>query len=59
MTMDLDKDQCLDYVFVKTAEMAPTSVRATAARLVGVHAAPHDRTLYPSDHFGVLTDLQL
>jgi len=52
--MDTDGDPgCLDYIWVRgTAAVA-------AARVVYDRPAVHDRTLYPSDHFGLVADLPI
>jgi endonuclease/exonuclease/phosphatase family metal-dependent hydrolase len=52
--MDTDGDPgCLDYIWVRgTAAVA-------AARVVYDRPAVHDRTLYPSDHFGLVADLTI
>jgi endonuclease/exonuclease/phosphatase family metal-dependent hydrolase len=43
----------LDYVFVNE------HVRVVECDLALEHAAPHDRTLYPSDHFGLAATLEV
>jgi endonuclease/exonuclease/phosphatase family metal-dependent hydrolase len=52
--MDTDGDPgCLDYVWVRGA------VRVTSARLVFDRPHPEDGTLYPSDHLGLSTHLEI
>jgi endonuclease/exonuclease/phosphatase family metal-dependent hydrolase len=52
--MDTDGDPgCLDYIWVRGAAAVP------AARVVYDRPAVHDRTLYPSDHFGLVADLEI
>jgi endonuclease/exonuclease/phosphatase family metal-dependent hydrolase len=53
-TMDTDGEpNCLDYIWLRGA------VRVRSARLVFDVHAPGDPTLYPSDHFGILAELDL
>ena len=53
-TMDTDGDpNCLDYIWLSGR------VRAVAARVACNDPAPHDPTLYPSDHFAILAQLSL
>jgi len=53
-TMDIDGDpNCLDYLWLGG------SARARAARLVFNDPAPRDPTLYPSDHFGILAEIDI
>jgi endonuclease/exonuclease/phosphatase family metal-dependent hydrolase len=52
--MDTDGDpDCLDYIWIRGA------VRAVAARIVFDRAAVGDPTLYPSDHFGLVAELEI
>lgn len=52
--MDTDGEPgCLDYVWVRGA------VQVTAARLVFDRAAIDDATLFPSDHLGILAQLEI
>lgn len=52
--MDTDGDpECLDYVWVRGA------VRVESARLVFDRPAPDDPTLFPSDHLGIATVLEI
>jgi endonuclease/exonuclease/phosphatase family metal-dependent hydrolase len=44
---------CLDYVWVRGA------VRVAGARLACDAPAPHDPTLYPSDHFAVVAEVDV
>lgn len=53
-TMDLDGDRgCLDYVWVRGP------VRVLAAHVAANEPPAHDPTIYPSDHFAVVADLEL
>ena len=53
-TMDLDGDRgCLDYVWVRGP------ARVVAAHVAANEPPPHDPTIYPSDHFAVVADLEL
>jgi endonuclease/exonuclease/phosphatase family metal-dependent hydrolase len=52
--MDTDGDPaCLDYIWVRGG------VRVKSAQVVFDRSDPHDPTLYPSDHFGLATHLEL
>jgi endonuclease/exonuclease/phosphatase family metal-dependent hydrolase len=52
--MDADGDPgCLDYIWLRGA------AAVSAARVVYDRPAVHDRTLYPSDHFGLVADLAI
>ena len=52
--MDTDGDpECLDYVWVRGV------ARVDSARLVFDRPAPDDPTLYPSDHLGIATVLEI
>ena len=52
--MDTDGDPgCLDYVWLRGA------VRVETARLVFDRPDPEDPTLYPSDHLGLATRLEI
>ena len=52
--MDTDGEpSCLDYIWLRGA------VRTSEARLVFDRPSPEDRTLYPSDHFGVAAHLEI
>jgi endonuclease/exonuclease/phosphatase family metal-dependent hydrolase len=52
--MDTDGEPgCLDYVWIRGA------VRAAAARLVFDRPAVGDPTLYPSDHVGIVSELEI
>ncbi|MEA2609573.1 MAG: hypothetical protein QOJ75_1816 [Chloroflexota bacterium] len=52
--MDTDGDPaCLDYIWVRGA------VRVTSARLAFDRPDPEDSTLYPSDHLGISTRLEI
>jgi len=52
--MDTDGEPgCLDYVWIRGA------VRVETARLVFDRPDPEDPTLYPSDHFGIATWLEI
>lgn len=51
-TFDPDPPGCLDYIFVRGA-------RVSECRLAFDRAHPHDPTLYPSDHLGLLARLSL
>lgn len=52
--MDGDGDPgCLDYIWVRGA------AAVSAARIAWDRPAVHDRTLYPSDHFGLVADLAI
>ncbi|MEE4194817.1 MAG: endonuclease/exonuclease/phosphatase family protein [Anaerolineae bacterium] len=42
----------IDYLFY-----APDALSVTACEKIGTKSAPHDATLYPSDHFGLLAEL--
>jgi endonuclease/exonuclease/phosphatase family metal-dependent hydrolase len=44
---------CLDYIWV----LGPVAV--AGARVAWDRPAAHDRTLYPSDHFGLVADLEV
>lgn len=46
--------QCLDYVF-----LSPAVYRVTKAVMFGDKSAPDDDTLYPSEHVGLLTGLEV
>lgn len=46
-----DMQSAIDYVLY-----TPGTLRPVSARIVGDASAPHDPTLYPSDHYGVLVD---
>ncbi len=53
-TMDTDGDpNCLDYLWLSGR------VRALSARLAANDPAAGDRTLYPSDHFAVVAEVEL
>ncbi|MCC7365315.1 MAG: endonuclease/exonuclease/phosphatase family protein [Dehalococcoidia bacterium] len=53
-TMDRDGEPaCVDFIWLRGA------LRATAASLAANEPAPHDATLYPSDHFAVVADLEV
>ncbi|MGI8925781.1 MAG: endonuclease/exonuclease/phosphatase family protein [Tepidiformaceae bacterium] len=53
-TIDTDGDpNCLDYLWLSG------DVRATAARLAFNDPAPHDATLYPSDHFAIVAEISI
>jgi endonuclease/exonuclease/phosphatase family metal-dependent hydrolase len=52
--MDTDGDPgCLDYIWVRG------SVRVASARLAFDRPAVDDPTLYPSDHLGLLAELEI
>ena len=52
--MDTDGEpDCLDYIWVRGA------VAVVSAHLAYDRPAAGDRTLYPSDHFGIVTDLTI
>ena len=52
--MDTDGEpECLDYIWVRGA------VRVAAARLAFDRPHPDDPTLYPSDHLGIATTLEI
>ncbi|MCC6381956.1 MAG: endonuclease/exonuclease/phosphatase family protein [Dehalococcoidia bacterium] len=53
-TMDTDgTPRCVDFVWLRGA------VRAVSATVAANEPAPGDPTLYPSDHFAVVTDVDL
>jgi endonuclease/exonuclease/phosphatase family metal-dependent hydrolase len=53
-TMDLDGDRgCLDYVWVRGP------VRVVGAHVAANEPPAHDPTIYPSDHFAVVADLEV
>ncbi len=52
--MDTDGEPaCLDYIWVRGA------VRVESARLCFDRPAPEDATIYPSDHLGIETRLEI
>jgi endonuclease/exonuclease/phosphatase family metal-dependent hydrolase len=52
--MDTDGEpECLDYIWLRGA------ARATSARLVFDRPDPQDATIYPSDHLGIATQLEI
>lgn len=48
-----EQARCLDYVFISRG------IRVSEAQLVFRRPAPEDRTLYPSDHVGLLVRLEI
>jgi hypothetical protein len=53
-TMDTDGDpNCLDYIWLAG------EAKAVSARLACNEPAPGDPTLYPSDHFAILAEIEL
>lgn len=53
-TMDTDGDpNCLDYIWVKG------EIGVLSARVACNEAAPGDSTLYPSDHFALVADVEV
>ncbi len=53
-TMDTDGDpNCLDYIWVRG------EIRVLAAAVAANEHAPGDPTLYPSDHFAIVTDVEI
>jgi endonuclease/exonuclease/phosphatase family metal-dependent hydrolase len=48
-----DEARCLDYVFISRG------IRASEAQLIFRNASPEDKTLYPSDHIGLLVRLEI
>ncbi len=53
-TMDTDGDpNCLDYIWMRGR------ARVLSAEVTANKPAPHDPTLYPSDHFAVEADLEV
>jgi endonuclease/exonuclease/phosphatase family metal-dependent hydrolase len=53
-TMDTDGDpSCLDYIWVQGR------ARVLSARVAANEHAPQDATLYPSDHFAIVADLEI
>lgn len=52
--MDTDGDpDCLDYIWIRGA------ARAVAARLAYDRPAVDDPTLYPSDHYGIVSEIEV
>lgn len=53
-TMDTEGDpNCLDYIWLSGA------ARAVSARVAANEPAPADPTLYPSDHFAIVAEVEL
>lgn len=53
-TMDKDNNTgCIDYIWIKG------KVKPLFSGIWANYSSEHDRTLYPSDHFGVFVDLEL
>ncbi|KAF0690441.1 Aste57867_18173 [Aphanomyces stellatus] len=52
-TKDVGEEICLDYIFFKGA------MRPTAIRVIGTECSATDKTIYPSDHFGLVADFQV
>lgn len=53
-TMDTDGDpNCLDYIWLSGR------VRAVSARLAANEPPPNDPTIYPSDHFAIVAQVEL
>lgn len=48
-----EEARCLDYVFISRG------IRVSEARLIFRQPSPDDRTLYPSDHVGLLVRLEI
>ena len=53
-TMDTDGDpNCLDYIWFMG------SARVLSARVAANQAPPHDPTIYPSDHFALVAEVEI
>jgi hypothetical protein len=53
-TMDTDGDpNCLDYIWYSG------SVRVHSARLAADQPPPNDPTIYPSDHFAIVAEVEI
>jgi hypothetical protein len=52
--MDTDGDpNCLDYIWLSG------SVRVLSARVAANEHPPHDPTIYPSDHYALVAEVEV